>query len=337
MASHLMTRAKLEPASAFGRHPLQPHQLIDRVTRTQDVIVLCHLGIPRLDPNAWSLTIDGLLRRPMHLTLDALKSRQRTEIVSVHQCCGSPLEPETPKRRIANVVWGGARLSDILTDTEPGPNARFVWAQGVDYGVFQGVTCDSFLKEFPVARAAADVLIAYEMNGAPLSAEHGFPARLVIPGFYGTNSVKWLTRLTLADRRARGPFTTRWYNDPVRDAEGRATGATTPVWSIAPESLIVSPAPDEVLTAGKGVEIWGWAWADEGATAVDVSTDGGASWHPTALEPPAGRAWQRFAAPWHPEHRGAHEVCARAHAPDGRCQPIAGARNAVHRVSVKVQ
>ena len=160
--------------------------------------------------------------------------RPRMTITSIHQCCGSPLEPAAPKRRITNVMWGGVRLSDLLAECEPDPAARFVWSSGADYGEFEGVDCPAFVKDLPIERVAADVLIAYEMNGAPLKPEHGFPARLVVPGFYGTNSVKWLTRLTLADKRATGPFTTRWYNDPVRDAAGRPTGATTPVWSIAP-------------------------------------------------------------------------------------------------------
>jgi sulfane dehydrogenase subunit SoxC len=75
--------------------------------------------------------------------------------------------------------------------------------------VFEGDRCDAFVKDLPLDRAAADVLIAYEMNGSPLRPENGYPARLVVPGYYGTNSVKWLTRLTLADARAAGPFTTR--------------------------------------------------------------------------------------------------------------------------------
>jgi DMSO/TMAO reductase YedYZ molybdopterin-dependent catalytic subunit len=75
----------------------------------------------------------------------------------------------------------------------------------------------------------SDVLIAYELNGAPLPVEHGFPARLVVPGFYGTNSVKWLTRITVAKTRATGAFTTRWYNDPVPTPTGATSGTTVPV------------------------------------------------------------------------------------------------------------
>src|SRR5215475_13406196 len=105
-------------------------------------------------------------------------------------------------------------------------------------------------------------LDTYSVGGTtePLRAENGSPARLIVPGFYGTNSVKWLTRMTLADRRADSPFTTRWYNDPVPGADGSAPGRTAPVWAIAPESVIVSPGPEQSLQLGRPCTIWGRAW-----------------------------------------------------------------------------
>jgi DMSO/TMAO reductase YedYZ molybdopterin-dependent catalytic subunit len=122
-----------------------------------------------------------------------------------------------------------------------------VWSTGADYGEFGGVSVETYVKDPPVNRVKSDALVAYEMNGAPLAPEHGFPARLVVPGFYGTNSVKWLTRMTLAEARAPGPFTTRWYNDPVEDDRASARGRTVPVWAIAPQSVIVAPAPTRPL------------------------------------------------------------------------------------------
>jgi DMSO/TMAO reductase YedYZ molybdopterin-dependent catalytic subunit len=331
-----MARATLDPAKAFGRHPLQPHQLLDRVTRVEDTIVLCHLGVPRIDRAEWSLTVDGLVRRDMHFTLDELMRRPRTEIASIHQCCGSPLKPELPTRRICNVMWSGVRLSELLAECGPDPTARYVWSSGADHGTFEGDVCDAFVKDLPLDRATDDVLIAFEMNGSPLPPENGYPARLVVPGYYGTNSVKWLTRLSVADARSSGPFTTRWYNDPVLDASGRPTGATIPVGPIAPESVIVSPAPDQTLAVAEVVEVWGWAWADGGVSAVDLSTDGMSVWTPAAIEPPAGHAWQRFTATWRPDHSGTHELSSRAQLADGRRQPPSGARNAIYRVPVNV-
>jgi DMSO/TMAO reductase YedYZ molybdopterin-dependent catalytic subunit len=329
------TRARLDPARPLGRHPLQPHQLVERITRVEDTIVLCHLGVPRLDADTWSLSVDGLVRRPARFTFADIMRRPRVEITSVHECCGSPMKPDVPMRRVCNVVWGGVRLADLLAECEPDAAARYVWSAGADYGAFEGDRIDAFVKDLPLERVAYDVLVATEMNGASLRAENGYPARLVVPGFYGTNSVKWLTRLTIAETRARSPFTTRWYNDAVRDASDEVTGESTPVWSIAPESVIVSPAPDQALRAGQPVDVWGWAWADHGVVAVEFSADN-ATWARAAIEPRAGRAWQRFTATWRPERPGAHALCARAYSADGLRQPPAGARNAIHHVPVNV-
>jgi DMSO/TMAO reductase YedYZ molybdopterin-dependent catalytic subunit len=180
------------------------------------------------------------------------------------------------------------------------------------------------------------VLIAYEMNGGALPAEHGFPVRLVVPGFYGTNSVKWLTRITLAESRAPGPFATRWYNDPVLDGESHETGETTPVWSIAPESLIVSPARDERLEISAERTIWGWAWADGGVRRVHVGTRDEGTWRPAELEAARGREWRRFSMGWTPARRGQVVLASRAEANSGLCQPAAGRRNAIHEVPVSV-
>jgi DMSO/TMAO reductase YedYZ molybdopterin-dependent catalytic subunit len=331
-----MNRARLEPSGPFHRHPLQPHQLHARITRTADTIVLCHFGVPRIDVDEWSLEISGLIRRPAKLTFDDLLRWPRAEVMSVHQCCGSPFKPEVPTRRVCNVIWGGVRLADLIADCEPDPAARFLWSSGADYGTFDGVDCDAYLKDLPIDRIAEDVLIAYEMNGAPLLPENGYPARLVIPGYYGTNSVKWLKRLVLADIRAAGPFTTRFYNDVFRDEQGRPTGETKPVWAIAPESLIVSPAPDSTLPAGETVEIWGWAWADGGVDGVELSTGNDSHWASVNVEAREGRGWQHFNTTWLPTLRGRYDLRSRAHSAGGASQPSAGARNAIHSVPVEV-
>lgn len=331
-----MSPVKLDPQGPFKRDPLAPHQMQDRLTGTQDVVVLCHLGVPRLERDRWSLAIDGLVERPRTLRFDDLLRFPKTEVASVHQCCGSPLAPFEPTRRVGNVCWGGVRLADVLEDCRPKPSARYLWSYGADYGEFSGVAVDAFVKDLPVGRIDADVLIAYDLNGSPLPPEHGFPARLVVPGFYGTNSVKWLTRMALAESRAPGPFTTRWYNDPLLDGAGQATGETTPVWSIAPESLIVSPAPNETIERSAGREIWGWAWADGGVRNVYIRAGEAATWQPAELEPPRRREWQRFSLPWTPLQRGETVLASLAEAMDGQLQPISGRRNAIYEVPVNV-
>jgi DMSO/TMAO reductase YedYZ molybdopterin-dependent catalytic subunit len=332
----IVNPVKLEPKTFFRRIPLAPHQMRDRITRTDDAIVLCHLGVPRLDRDQWSLTIDGLVEQPLTLRFADLLRYPKTEVASFHQCAGSPLQPFEPTRRVCNVAWAGVRLVDLLADCRPSPAAQYIWSRGADFGEFSGVAVDAYLKDMPIARIAADVLIAYEMNGRVLAAEHGFPARLVVPGFYGTNSVKWLVGITFADSRATGPFTTRWYNDPVLDSAGRPTGEATPVWAIAPESLIVSPAPDATIEASVEREIWGWVWADGGVASVDVRAGDQAAWLPAKLEPPRGREWQRFSMSWAPRQPGVVTLASRATSKAGFVQPISGRRNAIHSVPVNV-
>ena len=319
----------MDPDRTFRRIPLAPHQLLDRITPQRDLFVLGHVGIPRLDAQHWTLSITGLVRSKATLTLDRLRQMPKKKIEAFHQCAGYPANPRIATRRVGNVVWGGVELKGLLDEIGVLPQARFLWSYGCDGGEYEGIRSDLYLKDCPLERIMrGDALLAYEINGGPLDAEHGFPLRLVVPGFYGTNSVKWLSRLHVADRRADGPFTTRLYNDPPATPQG----AARPVWEIAPESLIVSPAPDDKVSGA--VEICGWAWADGGVTTVEISTDGGQTWVAASLEQQTGRAWQKFRAAWVPEGNGAAVLMSRATDRRGAVQPLADWRNSVHAVRV---
>jgi Mo-co oxidoreductase dimerisation domain len=142
--------------------------------------------------------------------------------------------------------------------------------------------------------------------------------------------------MTIADTRAPGPFTRRWYNDPVPNAAGGDSETTVPVWSVAPESVIVSPAPGQALKRDAPQEVWGWAWADRGIDRVEVSVDGGAMWMEAQVEPHADRVWQRFVLSWRATDPGAVVLCSKAYSHDGARQPEFGRRNAIHRIEVKV-
>jgi Oxidoreductase molybdopterin binding domain/Mo-co oxidoreductase dimerisation domain len=156
-----------------------------------------------------------------------------------------------------------------------------------------------------------------------LPEEHGFPLRLVVPGYYATNSVKWLKRLRLADERSPGFFTTALYNDPVQPTKAEPAGGTRPVWASAPESVIVSPEPGARLGAGS-IEIWGWAWAMNEVTSVAVSTDGGVSWQPADVEPRTEFSWQRFSFLWRPDRPFQTELMSCVTHRDGAVQPPSG-------------
>ncbi|MEZ0332797.1 MAG: molybdopterin-dependent oxidoreductase [Gemmatimonadales bacterium] len=288
-------RPILDPSGGFRRIPLQPHQLTKPITPAEDVFVLAHLGVPRVDPATWTLEIDGLVRHPGRYTLNELKRYPLHRVRSVHNCAGNPLNPRVPTRRIANVVWGGVELRTLLDEAGVDETASHVWSYGADYGEFNGTYCESYLKDLPLSRLdAGDVLVAYELNGEHLTAEHGFPVRLLVPGWYGTNSVKWLSRMTLADRRAAGLFTTVLYNDVVSEIEGDSPPSLNPTWEIAPDSVIVAPEPDERRPVAKSGEIWGWAWAAAGIRTVEISVDGGRTWRAAAVEPRERWSWQRL-------------------------------------------
>jgi DMSO/TMAO reductase YedYZ molybdopterin-dependent catalytic subunit len=239
-----------------------------------------------------------------------------------------PAEP-TPDR-VANVVWRGIRLRDVLERCGYDSQATHLWADGYDTGSFEGIAVDNYQKDLPIAKALQDeVLLAFEINGEPLSAYRGGPVRLVVPGWYGTNSVKWLRTLRLADRRAGGPFTTIWYND--KDA----SGIRRPVWAVAPDSAIVTPAAGEKINSGE-VTIRGWTWGEHDIARVDFSTDGGATWTPASLSPRTGKSWQAFSAYVRLDQSGPIRIISRATDVKGEVQPMSGARNASVAVEVQI-
>jgi sulfane dehydrogenase subunit SoxC len=323
----------------FRRIPLAPHQMKDRTTRTEDLFVLVHLGIPHIDAAGWNLQIVGLVEDPLSFDLKTLKSFPKIEIESFHQCAGDPTNPTSPKRRVANVVWGGVSLAHLLDGAGIQRVATHLWAYGSDHGEFAGEHHDFYLKDMPLSRLGeGDVMIAYEVNGEPLPPEHGFPARLVIPGYYGTNSVKWLYRIMLTDRRAEGPFTTQFYNDAPDDASGNPM-ALRPVWAVPIEAVIVSPAPGATVKFGDAIEISGWAWADAGVKCVEISDDDGCSWRDARLHPRKDRSWQKFVSTWTPSiacyEQGGTSLWVRATSNNGVVQPLHGARNCVHSVSIE--
>jgi sulfane dehydrogenase subunit SoxC len=320
----------MDPPTPFKR--LGPiSRLRAFITPTVDVHVLAHLGVARVDAGQWQVRIDGMVERPLVFDLEELLRLPARELTAVFECYGNPLEPDAPARSVASVAWRGVPLAELLGRSGVRPEARFVCFEGMDSGTFAGVYCERYVKDIPVARALQDdVLIAYEMNGEPLTHEHGFPVRAVVPGYFGTNSVKWLSRITLAATRPEGLFTTRLYtrrNDLSGDLE--------PAQEIDVNSVIVRPADQDRLPPGRHL-VTGWTWSASEVTRVEVSTDGGASWHESHVvaqgpEP----AWQRFGFEWEVTTPGSYELRARATDSQDRVQPNTG-RNSVHAVTVMV-
>lgn len=312
------------------KETIEAIHLSQQVTETEALFVLAHGAVPRVDADSWSLEVCGLVRERLTLSLDDLMGCPQHTVEAALKCAGSPFDHTIPRRQIANVVWSGVDVKDLLVAAGVDSSATHLWAYGLDYGQFAGNKVTQYVKDLPLSRVdQGNVLIAHSLNGATLSLEHGYPARLVVPGFYGTNSVKWICRLELADSRAEGLFTTELYNDPD------GSGGTRPVWEVEPESMFVFPQPEAKLNSGTH-EIWGRAWSSSAIVSVDVSFDGGETWNRADVSVRNQHAWQTFSIRWHPTKAGKYRLQCRATDADGSTQPAADARNAIYSVDVVV-
>jgi DMSO/TMAO reductase YedYZ molybdopterin-dependent catalytic subunit len=179
-----------------------------------------------------------------------------------------------------------------------------------------------FERSLPLAKALhPDTLLATRMNGELLDAAHGSPLRLFVPGWYGVASVKWLQRIEVIDRPFRGYFQSNKYTVRRRTEHGLETEVVGPM---VPKSEVIRPRPDEVLGLG-GNRVFGVAWAGEETVGrVQVSTDGGATWHDATLSgPQAGYSWTLWEYLWEAGSPGEHAIMARAVSSQGRAQPAA--------------
>ncbi|KAK4496879.1 hypothetical protein PRZ48_011328 [Zasmidium cellare] len=323
---------KVDPGFHF-RPPPDPHELSTFITPDSDLFQTIHMGAAIIDHNLWRLDIHGLVERPYSLSLEELKALPPTRITSFHECYGSPLKPPTEfVRRIGNVTWTGVKLSTLLRKAIPLQGADFVWSDGLDSGSLSTISADRYQKDLPLSKAMCDeVLVAYEINGLPLDVKRGGPVRLVVPGWFGTNSTKWLCSLAVRKGRSTGPFTTTFYNELV---PGDESGKMRPVWEVEPSSIIVNPEPGAHVK-GPEVTVWGWAWSGDGIESVDAEVDGDGLWNGALLFPRKEFEWQKF------EKQafllpGEHTIAVRATSCQGLQQPLSGRRNQVHRVTFEV-
>jgi DMSO/TMAO reductase YedYZ molybdopterin-dependent catalytic subunit len=203
---------RLDPNGFFIRHPPPPHELDTFITPDGKLFQTIHMGAAVVDSTSYRIVIDGLVDRSLTVTLEELKRMPQNSTTAFHECYGSHLKSPTEAcLRIGNVRWTGVCLSHLLelAGFDHSAEAQLVWSEGLDRGSFAEVDTDRYQRDLPMEKALRpEVLVAYEMNGEPLSKERGGPARLVVPGYFGTNSTKWLCKLSVRSERALGPFTT---------------------------------------------------------------------------------------------------------------------------------
>jgi DMSO/TMAO reductase YedYZ molybdopterin-dependent catalytic subunit len=313
----------MAPAGTVKRQR-PPDALGAPVTAVEDLYVIGHFGIAHVATGAWRLRVEGRVRRPLELDLDALKAMPNVTFPAVLECYGNPLRPSEPTRRVGNVVWRGTPVGAVL-ELAGAADAALVWAEGHDSGVFEGTACSEYLKDLPLDVVRERGILAWEMNGEPLTVEHGHPVRLFVPGYFGTNNVKWLRRLTVADERPEHLFTTVLYQRPVPDGSGVA-----PVRDLDVNSLVT-----EVRDTGSTLRISGWAWGAAAVTDVEVGVDDAEEPVQATLAQPVGGpfSWYGFHAEV-PRPAGARAIWARARDATGARQPASGARNARHVVAL---
>jgi len=350
-ASDQISREELQLATRNHGMPLEA--LRYRVTPLGLHYVLVHYDIPAVDPAAWRLVVDGSVDRGLVLSLDDLRDRPSVTRRVTMECAGNGRARLSPRalsqpwlvEAVGTAEWTGTPLRPLLEEAGLSGRAVEVVFSGLDRGIEGGVE-QSYQRSLPLAEAVGDaVLLAWEVNGQPLPPQHGFPLRLVVPGWYGMASVKWLARITAIEDGFAGYQQVRAYRYRQRPEE-----AGRPVSRVAPRSLLVPPGIPEFMTRRRFVPLGacrleGRAWSGWGPVVrVEVSDDGGRTWAAAEVDPPDARhAWQRWSATWEPAGSGDYELCCRATDASGRGQPagpqwnLGGyADNDVHRVAVTV-
>jgi sulfite oxidase len=330
--------------SVLGERPLvaetPEHLLDDDTTPTEKFFIRNNGQIPEgtAHPDAWEITIDGEVNEPLKLTLGELKSRFQPRTYRMVLECGgngrSFFQPEARGNQWTNggagcAEWTGVPLAEVLKAAGVKPSGIYTAHHGTDLHLSGEAGKETLSRGVPIAKAMNDMnLIVFAMNGEPLPNIHGGPVRLLIPGWPGSASHKWLNRITIRDCEHDGPgMTGTSYRVPINPMVpgGKPDEKNFRILESMPvRSIITNPANGTKLPAGtRTVELRGAAWAGDLTVArVDVSIDYGQTWSETALAPVRNRYdWNRWTAAVTLPSDGYFEIWARAMDSRGRMQP----------------
>src|SRR5213083_1636722 len=263
------------------------------LTPTESFYVRTHFPIPSIDKDAWWLHVEGDVEKPFAINYEQLLELESATIPATLECAGNNRSFLQPKIKgvqwglgaVGTAQWTGVPLSMLLDRAGVKADACEVILEGSDHGILDDPKSPlgelTFARSIPLEKARRDVLLAYKMNGIDLPAEHGFPVRAIVPGWYAMASVKWLQRIIVADQPFTGYYQTIDYAYWERR---KAIAELTPLTEIQVKAEIARPAEDEIVPTKSSVCVRGGAWAcDAEITKVELSTDGGATWSGTKL------------------------------------------------------
>ncbi|TVQ57467.1 MAG: molybdopterin containing oxidoreductase [Rhodobacteraceae bacterium] len=335
------------------------HLLDDDVTPAERFFVRNNGTLPEpIAPGDWRLTIDGEVETPLELTLDQLVNDFEPVTLRLQLECGgngragfnpSPRGNQWTVGAVGNAEWTGVRLRDILIRAGLKPSAVYTGHFSYDEHLSGEEGRPSISRGGPIDKMMdPHTIVAYRMNGADMPRAHGYPARIVAPGWAGSVSQKWVTRIWVRDKEHDGPGMTglsyRMPRHPVAPGAEVDHADMMVMGSMPIKSVISFPETGAETPAGRPFEVRGQAWAgDDAPERVDVSIDFGATWRPARLDPAPNRySWQRWRADVTLPNVGYYEVWARATDQNGRAQPMVVPgwnprgynNNACHRIAV---
>ena len=306
----------------------------DYITPIEHFFVRTHVYVPAVNLSEWRLKVEGEVGAPLTLTMDDLKRMPSTELIAVVECAGngrSLYEPPVAGAQwtygsVGNGRWRGVRLADVLKKAGMKPSAVEVLFDGADVPLGK---MQDFRRSITVKKALdPNTLLAYEMNGETLPVKHGFPLRVIAPGWASDSWVKWVTSITVLDKEFDGFWMKNAYrrpDHPVAPGTALTPEEMVPVTSLKVKSVIASPLDGTVAPPGKPVTVRGVAWSGDAGpiAAVDISVDSGRTWRAAELGREKSQfGWRQWQFTWTPEREAYYNVMARAKDTAGNSQPM---------------
>ena len=309
-----------------------------------------HFDIPELDSEQYQLKINGSVTDPLELTLKQLNDFPEKILTVVMECAGNGRSSMKPAIKgtlwnlgaISQAEFTGTPLHYVLEAANLTKDTKEIRFTGADHGKLRTGETENYIRSLPLEMAYhPDTILAWEMNGETLSPQHGFPLRLVVPGWYGMASVKWLQEITALTQPFKGFFQSQDYvyigEEDIPDH--------TPVANMRVRSLIIEPESESSFRKDR-IHLSGIAWSGDGAVVkVELSFDGGDSWKEATLQASTSTyEVTRWGYDWQPTRTGRYKIISRATDSSGNTQPLKSlwnkggyGNNSVHQINVFVE